>query len=107
MPGVRLMIAITVTMSRAPCLAADLAGRPRPAATSWGPVASPEQAPRDDQPLDLVRAVEDLEDLGVAHHALHRVVPDHAVAAQRLHGVHGDLHGHVRGEELRHGAEVR
>ncbi len=45
-------------------------------------------------------ALVDLGDLGVAHHPLDRVVADVAVAAQQLHRVGGDLHGHVRGEAL-------
>src|SRR3990172_6653173 len=55
----------------------------------------------DDHTLDLVGALVDLGDLGVAHVALDRKVPGVAVAAQDLHGVRGDLHGRVRGQALR------
>ena len=52
------------------------------------------------QPLDLVGALVDLRDLGVAHHPLDGVLVDVAVAAQHLDGVGGHLHGRVAGEEL-------
>src|SRR3954454_564619 len=56
----------------------------------------------DHDALDLVRALVDLGDLRVAHHPLHRVLVDVAVAAEDLHRL--DRHGHrgVRGEQLRH-----
>src|SRR3954453_7393664 len=56
----------------------------------------------DHDPLDLVRALVDLGDLRVAHHPLHWVLVDVAVAAEDLHRL--DRHGHrgVRGEQLRH-----
>src|SRR4051812_37757755 len=61
------------------------------------------QRPSDHQALDLVRALVDLRDLGVAHVALHRVLADVAVAAEHLHGL--DRHGHrgVGGKQLGHG----
>ena len=54
-----------------------------------------DQVARDDEALDLVRALVDLRDLGVAHVLLDRVVLHVAVAAEDLHRVGGDLHGHV------------
>src|SRR6185295_11405864 len=54
----------------------------------------------DDHPLDLVRALVDLGDLGVAHEALHREFPGVAVATQDLHRVGGRLHRGVRGQAL-------
>src|SRR6266850_1929022 len=54
----------------------------------------------DDHPLDLVRALVDLGDLGVAHEALHRKLLRVAVAAEDLHRVGGRLHGGVRGQAL-------
>src|SRR5437764_3152694 len=59
---------------------------------------------RDDQPLDLRRALPDLVDLRVAEPLLDRVLLDVAVAAKDLDGVGRDLHGDVRGEALRHRA---
>ena len=43
----------------------------------------------DDHALDLGSALVDLGDLGVAHHALHRVLTGIAVAAEQLHGAAG------------------
>src|SRR4051812_34910793 len=65
-------------------------------------VALAPHRPGDDDPLDLVRALVDLGDLRVAHHPLHRVLVDVAVAAEHLDRL--DRHGHrgVRGEQLRH-----
>src|SRR4051794_11014246 len=47
------------------------------------------QGSRDDEPLDLVRALVDLGDLGIAHVALHRVLGHVAVAAEHLDGLDG------------------
>src|SRR3954470_22170333 len=68
---------------------------------------SAEQLPGHDHALDLVRPLVDLRDLGVPHHALDRVVPGVAGAAEQLHGIRRDLHGGVGGEALRGGAEER
>src|SRR3954453_13672228 len=46
----------------------------------------------DHEALDLVRALVDLGDLGVAHHALDRILVHVAVAAEHLHRL--DRHGH-------------
>ncbi len=54
----------------------------------------------DHHALDLVGALEDLHDLGLAHVALDREVAGVAVAAEHLHGVGGDLHGVVGGDQL-------
>src|SRR3954452_13827421 len=56
---------------------------------------------RDHQPLDLRRALVDLEELRVAHQLLHRVLLDVSVAAVDLHGVGRHLHHRVGGEALR------
>src|SRR5882672_1316834 len=56
----------------------------------------------DDHSLDLIRALVDLGDLGVAHEALHRKLLRVAVAAEDLHRVGGRLHGGVRGQALGH-----
>src|SRR4051794_11107162 len=60
--------------------------------------------PRDDDALDLVGALVDLGDLGVAHVALDRILLDVAVAAEDLDGLDGDAHRVVGGEELGHRA---
>src|SRR3954454_9657543 len=57
----------------------------------------------DHQALDLVRALVDLRDLGVAQVALDGILGHIAVAAEDLDRVDGHRHGGVRGEELRHG----
>ena len=64
-----------------------------------------QQIARDHHALDLVGAFEDLGQLGVAHHALDRIVHGVAVAAEDLHGVGGDLHRHVAAEALGHAGE--
>src|SRR6266404_9443703 len=56
----------------------------------------------DDHALDLVRALVDLGDLGVAHEALDRELAGVAVAAEDLHRVGGHLHGGIGGQALRH-----
>src|SRR4051812_32002748 len=61
------------------------------------------EGPADDHPLDLVGALEDLHDLGLAHVALDREVAGVAVAAEDLDGVGGHLHGVVGGDELGYG----
>src|SRR5689334_24704052 len=61
----------------------------------------PGERATDHHPLDLVGALEDLHDLGLAHVALDREVAGVAVAAVDLHGVRGDLHGVVGRHHLR------
>src|SRR5690242_12179422 len=61
---------------------------------------SPQQLPRHDDALDLVRSLVDLRDLGVPHHALDRVVPGVAGPAEELDGVRRDAHRRVGGEAL-------
>src|SRR3954454_5460873 len=56
----------------------------------------------DDEALDLVRALVDLRDLGVAHHPLDRVLVHVAVAAEHLDRLDGHGHRGVGGEQLRH-----
>src|SRR5262245_23606666 len=46
----------------------------------------------DDHALDLVRALVDLHDLGVAHVSLHRKLARVPVPAEDLHGIGGYLH---------------
>src|SRR5579859_5384053 len=60
----------------------------------------------DHEALDLVRALVDLRDLRVAHHALERVLADVAVAAEDLHRLGRDPHRRVRAEQLRHRARL-
>src|SRR5215211_3926192 len=55
----------------------------------------------DDQALDMRGALVDLEQLGVAHELLDRILLDVAVTAEDLDGVRRDLHGRVGGEALR------
>ena len=55
----------------------------------------------DHEPLDLGGALVQLQDLGVPHQLLDRVLLDEAVAAIHLDGVGGDLHRGVRGLERR------
>src|SRR5437588_5315120 len=52
--------------------------------------------------LDLVRALVDLRDLGVAQEPLDRVLLHVAVAAEHLDGLHGHAHRRVRAEQLGH-----
>src|SRR5207249_2132208 len=61
----------------------------------------------DHEPLDLVRALVDLRDLGVAHHPLDRVLLDVAVAAEDLDGVGRDVHRDIGAVELRHRGDLR
>src|SRR5918996_2305768 len=58
--------------------------------------------PRDDDPLDLAGAFADLADLGVAHHALDRVLGGVAVASEDLHRLGGGSHGQLGTVELGH-----
>src|SRR5438093_706966 len=60
-----------------------------------------------DDALDLVRPLVDLRDLRIAHHPLHGILADVAVAPEDLNGVGRDLHGGIRREALRGGREVR
>ena len=62
---------------------------------------------RDDEALDLLRALVELRDLRVAHHPLDRVLGDVAVSAQDLDGVGGDPHGGVAGDQLGAAGPVR
>src|ERR687895_875206 len=55
---------------------------------------------RDHQSLNLRRSLVDLEQLGVAHELLHRVLLDVAVSAEDLDRVGRHLHGRVCGEAL-------
>src|SRR2546422_227722 len=57
--------------------------------TTRARLAAGEEIASDDDTLDLVGALVDLRDLGVAHEALHRVLARVAVAAEDLHGVGG------------------
>src|SRR5215207_2363987 len=57
--------------------------------------------PCDHEPLNLRGPLVDLEQLGVAHELLDRILLDVAVAAEDLDCVGGHLHRRVRGEALR------
>src|SRR6476469_9304873 len=62
-----------------------------------------EQLPRDDQLLDLGGPLVDPERPDRAVEPIHRVIGQHALAADELNRiVHGAL-GHLGGERLRHG----
>jgi hypothetical protein len=60
------------------------------------------ETPCDDEALNLVGALEDLGDLGLAHVALDAVIPRVAGTAEHLNGVGGDLHRGVGGHQLGH-----
>ena len=60
-----------------------------------------QQRARHHHALNLVGALVDLGDLGVAHHPLDREVLRVAGAAEQLHRVGGDLHRDIGGEALR------
>src|SRR6476661_3522495 len=62
-----------------------------------------EELAADDEPLDLVGALEDLGHLGLAHVALQREVLGVARATEHLHRVGGDAHGVVGADQLGHG----
>src|SRR5438094_349129 len=68
---------------------------------------STEQCSCDHNALNLVRALIDLRNLGVAHHPLDRVVADVPVSPEQLHAIRGHPHGHIRGEQLCHGRDLR
>src|SRR5579875_1262971 len=61
----------------------------------------------DHETLYLVRALVDLSDLRVSHHALHRVLLDITVPAEHLHRIDGHRHRGVRAEDLRHRGVLR
>ena len=56
-------------------------------------------------PLNLIRVLKDLRQLGVAHPALYGIVFGVAVAAKDLHRVGGDLHRHVAAKALGHAGQ--
>ena len=66
-----------------------------------------DQVPRDHDPLDLVGALVDLEDLRVPEELGDRIVLHEAVASEHLDGIRRDLHRHIRGEALRHRRHLR
>src|ERR1022692_1480539 len=66
-----------------------------------------ERLPRDDDALDLLRALVDLRDLRIAHHALDRVFGHVAVAAEQLHRVGRHLHSDIAALELAQRAPIR
>src|SRR6266699_6323568 len=53
------------------------------------------ERPADDQPLDLVGALDDLQRLGLTHVPLGGEVLDVPVPAEHLHGIGGYLHRRV------------
>lgn len=54
----------------------------------------------DGETLDLIRALENLEHLGIPEELLHRIFPADAIAAEHLNGVGGDLDHGVAAEAL-------
>ena len=85
--------------------AGDGRGLPgRRTALAAGALAQPAHQMRsDDHPLDLVGALVDGGDLGVAVGPLHLHALEETAAAVDLQGVVGDLQRDVRGVHLRHG----
>src|ERR1700742_109128 len=73
---------------------------PWPATAPGLPLKSEAQLAGDEHPLDLGRALADLQDLGVAVEAADRVFVHEAVAAEDLGGVAGVVHGGVGGGQL-------
>src|SRR6266516_2023791 len=61
-----------------------------------------QQSPRNHHPLNLVRSLEDLSYLHVAHIAFNRVVTYIACTTQDLHGISCHLHCHIGSETLGH-----
>ena len=55
----------------------------------------PRERAADNQPLNLVRSLDDLQHLGLAHIALRGVVRHVARAAEHLYGVGGHAHRHI------------
>src|SRR3954469_13586083 len=96
--GAALQPTTTTTAVRPMHSATAAAKRMRLEEGTRGPASAPHRA-GDDHALDLVGALVDLRDLGVAHHPLDRVVVDVPVAAEDLHGVDGHRHRRVRREE--------
>src|SRR4051794_25445805 len=72
--------------------------------TTWSADVHPGDRAGDDELLDLGRSLEDVVDLRVAVHALHRELPRVAVAAQDLHGALRRPHGNLARLELAHRA---
>src|SRR4029453_3092998 len=68
------------------------ATRPPRSISSATLVARHQEFSGEDEPLDLRRALVDLEELRVAHELLDRILLHVAVAAEDLHGVGRDLH---------------
>src|ERR1700710_1750890 len=64
-----------------------------------------QQLARDHHALDLIGAFEDLRQLGVAHHALDRIIHGVAVTAEDLDGVRRHLHRHVAADAFGHAGE--
>src|SRR5439155_12098558 len=62
-----------------------------------------EERAGDDEALDLLRALVQLGDLGVAHHPLDGVVVGVAVAPEDLHGVGGHGHRGVAPDQVGYG----
>src|SRR6476619_7274897 len=61
-----------------------------------------EQLARNDDPLDLARALADGQELDVAKELFRGIVLDEAVATMDLDAVVGRLHRDLAGEEFRH-----
>src|SRR5688500_1889359 len=109
---------MSATATSAPALAsASASARPRPRAPPVTRATRPERSisigtrheylTGDDQALDLRGALVDLEQLGVAHELLDRVLLDVAVAAEDLDRVGRDAHRGVGAVRLGVGRDDR
>src|SRR3954463_13424608 len=67
----------------------------------------PQQAPRDDDSLNLRRAFPNLADLRVAHHPLDGVVARVAIATMYLNRLQRRTHRELGAEQLGHGGLLR
>src|SRR3954451_2041635 len=91
-PGAAMPCMSTATVSATARHSTVVNAIRRPVGQRWSmPLRLPE-GPRDHEALDLVGALVDLRDLGVAHVALDRVLGHVAVAAEYLHGLDGHRH---------------
>src|SRR5208337_3381739 len=64
------------------------------------------QGPCYDQSLNLICPLVNLGNFGVAHHSLHRELPDVPIAAEHLHRLGSDPHGHIGAYALSHGTHA-
>ena len=62
-----------------------------------------QEAIGNDVALNLIRPLDNLQDLGVSHVAIDGVVGRNARRAKELHRIGGDFHGRVGGKTFGHG----